>query len=254
MSTIVTETAERVARIEIARPEKKNALTEEMYAALADAVLAAEGDAQVRTLFIHGAPDCFCAGNDLKDFLERPPRGDDAPAWRFLRALSGAGKPVVAAVAGPAVGIGTTMLLHCDLVYAASGARFQLPFVPLGLVPEAGSSLLLPARAGYARAAELLLLGRTFDAERALAAGLVTEVVAAGELIERGRRAALELAALPPASVRHTKRLMKAAFSGGVADAMREELRAFREQVVSSEAKEAFAAFLEKRRPDFSRL
>jgi enoyl-CoA hydratase/carnithine racemase len=251
---IVVETRERIARIELARPDKKNALTLEMYQALADALVAAEGDAQVRAVLIHGAADCFCSGNDLKDFLERPPHGDESPTWRFLRAVSSAAKPLVAAVGGAAVGIGTTMLLHCDLVYAAPNARFQLPFVPLGLVPEAASSLLLPMIAGYQRAAELLLLGQPFGGAKALAAGFVTEVVPEGELIEHARGAALALAALPPASVRLTKQLMKGRTAEAVAARLELEGGHFRERLASPEAKEAMSAFFEKRKPDFSRF
>ncbi|MDH4191844.1 MAG: enoyl-CoA hydratase-related protein, partial [Betaproteobacteria bacterium] len=207
MNPVLVENLGRVCRIEIVRPDKKNALTLAMYAAIADALAAAEDDAGVRAILIHGRPDCFCSGNDLKDFLERPVHDDDSPAWRFLRTIAAMKKPLVAAVGGPAIGIGTTLLLHCDLVYATPAARFQLPFVPLGLVPEAGSSLLLPQLAGYQRAAELLLLGRPFGAEKAFAAGIVTEIIAEGELLAYGRDAALGLAALPPASLRLTKEL-----------------------------------------------
>jgi enoyl-CoA hydratase/carnithine racemase len=170
LSHISTETRDRVLRIEIARPEKKNALTQDMYRAMGEALAAAEADSAVRAILIHGARDCFTAGNDLKDFLERSSGGGPSEAFRFISALPKLAKPLVAAVGGPAVGIGTTLLLHCDLVYAAPGARFQLPFVPLGLVPEAASSLLLPMVAGYQRAAELLLLGQPFTADKALAA------------------------------------------------------------------------------------
>lgn len=253
-ANIVVETKDRVARIEIARPEKKNALTLEMYAALADALAAAETDTQVRAILIHGAPDCFCSGNDLKDFLERPPHGEDAPTWRFLRGIASATKPIVAAVGGPAVGIGTTMLLHCDLVYAAPNTRFQLPFVPLGLVPEAASSLLLPMLAGYQRAAELLLLGQPFNSAKALAAGLVTEIIPGTELLEYGRDAAAGIAALPAASVRAAKALMKGRYAKAVADTMVEELTLFRDRLASPEAKEALTAFFEKRKPDFSKF
>jgi enoyl-CoA hydratase/carnithine racemase len=188
MSQILTETRDRVLRIEIARPEKKNSLTLDMYRAMADALDAAAADGGVRAVLVHGTRDCFTAGNDLKDFLERPPHaGEEGPTFRFLRGLAQFPKPLIAAVNGPAVGIGTTMLLHCDLVFAAPGARFQMPFVPLGLVPEAGSSFLLPRIAGYQRAAELLLLGQPFTAEKALAAGFVTEIVPEAELFERAR-------------------------------------------------------------------
>jgi enoyl-CoA hydratase/carnithine racemase len=159
---IKTQTKEQVATIELSRPDKKNALTAAMYATITDTLASAESDAGVRAILIHGARDCFTAGNDLKDFLEGP--AGASQALRFVSALSKVGKPVVAAVGGPAVGIGTTLLLHCDLVFAAPGARFQLPFVPLGLVPEAASSLLLPRLAGYARAAAWLLLGQAFTA------------------------------------------------------------------------------------------
>ncbi len=254
MSGILTEIRDRVLRIEIARPEKKNALTLAMYAAMAEALAAAEADPGVRVALIHGARDCFTAGNDLKDFLERPPHSEDSPTFRFLRGVSSFAKPLIAAVNGVAVGIGTTMLLHCDLVYAAPGARFQLPFVTLGLVPEAGSSFLLPYIAGYQRAAELLLLGQPFDARKAHAAGFVTEVIPEDELLEYARDAALGVAALPPAAVRHAKALMKKRFAARTAEAMAEEGAVFRERLASPEAKEAMTAFLEKRKPDFSRF
>ena len=189
----------------------------------------------------------------VTDFLELERAPGASPASGFLRAISTAKKPLVAAVGGPAVGVGTTMLLHCDLVYAAPNARLQLPFVPLGLLPEAASSLLLPAMAGYRRAAEMLLLGGPFGAEKALAAGIVTEIVPEAELIERARQAALALAALPPESVRMTKELMKRGLARGVQERMTEELQLFGERLRSPEAKEALRAFMEKRKPDFSR-
>jgi enoyl-CoA hydratase/carnithine racemase len=250
---ILAETADRIARIRLNRPDKKNALTAAMYQGLADAIAAAEADPQVRVILIHGQADCFCAGNDLKDFLDGPPHSEDAPVARFLKAIATAAKPLVAAVGGPAVGVGTTMLLHCDLVYAAPDARFQLPFVSLGLVPEAGSSLLLPLLAGYHRAAELLLLGRPFSADKALAAGFVTEVIPAADLLEHAREAAAALAALPPESVRLTKALMKQRHAAPVAERMAEESRLFRQRLGSADAREAMTAFFEKRKPDFSR-
>jgi enoyl-CoA hydratase/carnithine racemase len=254
LSHISTETRDRVLRIEIARPEKKNALTQDMYRAMAEALAAAEADNAVRAILIHGTRDCFTAGNDLKDFLERSSGGGPSEAFRFISALPRLAKPLVAAVGGPAVGIGTTLLLHCDLVYAAPGARFQLPFVPLGLVPEAASSLLLPMVAGYQRAAELLLLGQPFTADKALAAGIVTEIVAEERLIDHARAAAAALAALPPASVRLTKQLMKRQLAAPIAAQMQEEGRLFAAQLQSGEAKEAMTAFFEKRKPDFSRF
>jgi enoyl-CoA hydratase/carnithine racemase len=249
---IKTETRDRVAALELARTEKKNALTAAMYAAMTDALAAAESDPGVRAILIHGTSDCFTAGNDLKDFLEGP--AGASQALRFISALSKVEKPVVAGVGGPAIGIGTTLLLHCDLVYAAPSARFQLPFAQLGLVPEGASSLLLPMTAGYQRAAELLLLGQPFSAEKALSAGIVTEIVPEEALLARARAAAAAVAALPPASVRLTKRLMKQPVAGPVAAQMAEEARLFAERLQSAEAKEAMSAFLEKRKPDFSRF
>jgi enoyl-CoA hydratase/carnithine racemase len=254
MTRVIVETQDRVLRIEMARPERKNALTFDMYQAMSGALAAADADPAVRAVLIHGARDCFTAGNDLKDFLESPPHGEDSPAFRFIRMLPVFAKPLIAAVNGPAVGIGTTMLLHCDLVYAAPAARFQLPFVPLGVVPEAGSSFLLPLIAGWQRAAELLLLGRPFGAEKALAAGFVTEIVPEAELFERARAAAAALAELPPAAVRAAKALMKKHLREPVAAAMQEEGEVFRERLRSPEAKEAMTAFFEKRKPDFSKF
>jgi enoyl-CoA hydratase/carnithine racemase len=251
---ILVETKDRITRIELNRPEKKNALSPEMYAAMAAALLAADADAEVRAVLIHGQSGCFTSGNDVRDFLELERAPGASPASGFLRAISGAKKPLVAAVGGPAIGVGTTLLLHCDLVYAAPNARLQLPFVPLGLVPEAASSLLLPAMAGYRRAAEMLLLGQAFGADKALAAGIVTEIVPETELLERARQAALALAALPPASVRMTKALMKRGSAQAVQDRMTEELELFGERLRSPEAKEALGAFMEKRKPDFSRF
>ena len=251
---VIVETRERITRIELNRPEKKNALSPEMYASMAQALAAADTDAQVRVVLIHGQADCFTSGNDVKDFLELPRGPGDSPAAGFLRAISTAKKPLVAAVGGPAVGVGTTMLLHCDLVYAAPNARLQMPFVPLGLLPEAASSLLLPAMAGYRRAAEMLLLGQPFGAEQALAAGIVTEIVPEAELLARARQAALALAALPPASVQMTKELMKRGLAQAVQERMTEELHLFGERLKSPEAKEALRAFLEKRKPDFSKF
>ena len=254
MNHILIETRDRVLRIEIARTDKKNALTQDMYRAMSQALAQADADAQVRAILIHGTRDCFTAGNDLKDFLERPPHSGPAASFDFISGLPKVAKPLIAAVGGAAVGVGTTMLLHCDLVYAAPGARFQMPFVPLGLVPEAASSLLLPMIAGYQRAAELLLLGQPFGAEKALAAGFVTEIVPEDKLLEHARAAAAAVAVLPPASVRLTKQLMKRPLGQAIAAQMAEEGRIFAERLQSGEAKEAMTAFFEKRKPDFSRF
>ena len=253
-ANILVETKDRIARIEIARTDKKNALTQDMYRAMLAAFENADADAQVRAILIHGARDCFTAGNDLKDFLESSPGDGPRASFQFIQALPKVAKPLIAAVGGAAVGVGTTMLLHCDLVYASPGARFQMPFVPLGLVPEASSSLLLPMIAGYQRAAELLLLGQPFGAEKALAAGFVTEIVPEAELLEYARNAAVAVAALPPASVRAAKALMKRPLLAPIAAQMEEERRIFSERLQSGEAKEAMTAFFEKRKPDFSRF
>ena len=250
---IRVETRDRVARIELARPEKKNALTAEMYAELAASLERAASDAGVRAILLRGSKDCFTAGNDLHDFLQRPP-GAASPTWKFFEVLPAIEKPIVAAVNGPAVGIGTTMLLHCDFVYAAPGARFQLPFVPLGVVPEFGSTFLLPALAGYQRAAELLLLGQPFTAEKAMQAGIVTDVVPEESLLQKAEGVAAALAALPRESLRLAKRMMKARHGKHVREAIGEESAAFVERLASPEAKEAMTAFLEKRKPDFSRF
>jgi len=254
MDQIITENRDGILRIEINRPEKKNALTAAMYQAMADAIRAAEADAGVRVILIHGKPDLFTSGNDLQDFLDNPPRDDNRPVFQFLYGISQAQKPIVAAVAGVAVGIGTTMLLHCDLVYAAPNSRLQLPFVNLGLVPEAGSSLLLPALIGYQRAAELLLLGEPFTAQKGKEIGLVTDVVAEGQLFATAMAQAEKLAAKPAASVRLTKKLMKQGQAAAVAQRIKLESDHFGERLASPEAKEAFSAFLEKRKPDFSKF
>ena len=252
--TILTETAEAVARIQIARPERKNAITVAMYAALTDAVAAAEADASVRVILLHGQPDVFSAGNDLEDFLRAPPQQPDAPVFRFMAALSGAVKPVVAAVNGAAVGIGSTMLLHCDLAYCADDSRFSLPFVNLGLCPEFGSSLLLPLSAGYHRAAEKLLLGEPASAEEALEMGLVSRILPPAEVLGHAKRQCTRLAQLPPAALRETKRLMKAGWREATAHAIADESAAFGRLLQSAEAREAFSAFLDRRTPDFSKF
>jgi enoyl-CoA hydratase/carnithine racemase len=251
---IKSETRDRVARVRFDRLDKKNAITVEMYAQLGAALAAAEADAQVRAVLLHGSADCFTAGNDVADFLKAPRTAGSSPARALFDTLPQMKKPVVAAVGGPAVGIGSTMLLHCDLVYAAPNARFQLPFVPLGIVPEFGSTFLLPLIAGYQRAAKLLLLGQPFTAQEAQEAGIVTEVVPQERLLDHALQIANALAALPPESIRLTKRLMKARYAQPLAATIEEETRIFTERLASPEAKEALSAFLEKRKPDFSRF
>jgi enoyl-CoA hydratase/carnithine racemase len=256
-SLILTEIADSILRIQINRPDKKNALTVAMYADMAAALDRAASDPAVRVVLIHGHPQVFTSGNDLADFMNPPPAGDDRearPVYRFLLAISGAAKPIVAAVTGPAVGIGATILQHCDLVYAGEGAHFQLPFVNLGLVPEAASTLLIPANLGYQRAAELLLLGESFSAVKAHEYGIVTQVVADSEAVDAATSAAKKLAAKPPAALRLTKMLMKKGAAAAVTKQMLEEGEHFARQLRSPEAAEAFAAFVEKRAPDYSRF
>lgn len=233
------------------RPGRKNAITAAMYQTLADALHAGEADRSVRTILFAGQPEIFTAGNDLEDFLKAPPHRDDSPVFQFLTAISKAEKPLVAAVRGAAVGVGTTLLLHCDLVYAGRGARFSLPFAQLGLCPEAASSLLLPQLIGYRHAAAKLLLGEPFGADEALAIGFVNQVLDDDAVLAHARAQALKLAALPASAIRATKRLMKGDAAADIAARMRQESVEFRRLLASPEAREAFTAFFEKRRPDF---
>jgi enoyl-CoA hydratase/carnithine racemase len=248
------QSADGVAQIRIDRPEKKNALTAALYTGLVDAFQRAESDNSVRVLLLCGSDTCFTAGNDLQDFMSAPPRTDSSPTIRFIKQLPVTRKPIVAAVAGPAVGIGTTMLLHCDLVYADPNTRFQLPFVNLGLCPEAASSLLLPQFVGYPRAAELLLLGDPFSAQQALEMGLINGITPAGEVIATATVKARQLAERPAASLLLTKALMKRAHARLVEETMNEELTQFGQRLTSPEAAEAFRAFFERRKPDFSKF
>jgi enoyl-CoA hydratase/carnithine racemase len=251
---IIATTDGRVRTVVINRPEKKNALTVLMYRRLADELANAAQDPAIRVVVITGVDGVFTAGNDLADFQKA---SDDEPTTfvnPFLAALPVFPKPLLAGVNGLAVGIGTTMLLHCDLVYASSEAVFSMPFAPLGLTPEAGSSLLLPRVAGLQRATELLLLGERFDAERAKEAGLVNEVVAPDQLGQRVASRAEDLAALPPAAVRQTKALIRQDLIDHVKEVMEREGTVFMERLVSPESAEAFAAFFEKRAADFSRF
>jgi enoyl-CoA hydratase/carnithine racemase len=256
---ILTIKANGILSIEFNRPERKNAITAAMYQTLADALRDADQDSAVRAVLIAGKPEIFTAGNDLDDFLKNsaPIPGvasENRPVFQFMRALAGCGKPVVAAVSGAAIGIGTTMLMHCDLVYAADTAKFSLPFAQLGLCPEFASSLLLPQLAGYPRAAEKLLLGEAFGAAEAFDMGLVTRVLAIDELRPFAQQQAARLVALPPASIRATKALMKRPRAQAIQDAMAAENEKFAAMLQEPEAKEAFTAFFEKRKPDFSRF
>ena len=248
-----------VATIEIARPEKKNAITIDMYRAMADAILDAQLDPSVRALLITGQPGIFTSGNDIEDFLQRPPGAGgsaaaDSPVFQFMKALVGCDKPVVAAVTGAAIGIGTTMLLHCDLVYVSDEARLAMPFTGLGLVPEFASSLIVPRLFGRAKAAEKLLLGDPIRPEEAVELGLANAVLPAAEVLIHARRVAERFNALPPNAVRETKKLMRRASEQAILDTIPVEGEVFARQLQSPEAKEAFSAFLGKRRPDFSKF
>lgn len=245
---ILIHEAGGVLELRFNRPDKKNAITAAMYGALSGALHDAAARPAVRAVLLGAEGDVFSAGNDIRDFLAMPGGLADAPPARFIHAVAGFPKPLVAAVQGPAVGVGVTLLLHCDLVYASPAATFSTPFVNLGLVPEAGSSLLLPARMGHARAAALLLLGEAIGADAALAAGLLTAVVPAADLHAHARAKALLLAAKPAAALDASRALMR-----GDRDAlharMRQEEDAFSQALASPEARAAFAAFLD-RRPD----
>jgi enoyl-CoA hydratase/carnithine racemase len=243
-----------IFRIGIARPEKRNALTMAMYDALSSALEAAEQDRQVRVILLQGTANCFTSGNDLSDFSKHPPQGENSPVFRFLRTISQATKPLLAMVSGPAVGIGTTLLLHCDLVYADETARFQLPFVNLGLCPEAASSFLLPQRIGPQRAAEMLLLGEMINAVTALEYGLINQLCGSATLEEQVLAKATRLAAQPPESVRLTKSLLKEHQMSRIADIMRKEGELFLNQLAKPEAQEAISAFLQGRKADFSQF
>ncbi|KMS51943.1 enoyl-CoA hydratase [Novosphingobium barchaimii LL02] len=238
-----------VLEIEIARPEKKNALTGEMYRSMTNALGDASQRREIGAVLVHGAGGAFCAGNDLADFISGPDGG--IAAFEFIRAIAAFPKPIVAAVQGLAVGVGTTLLFHCDLIYAAPDAQFIMPFVNLGIVPEAASSLLAPATIGYAKAAAMLLLGEALDAHGADQAGLITGIVAKDGLLDHARSKARALTAKPPEALLATRRLMKGDPTA-IAARIEEEAALFRDAMQSPEAQEAFAAFFEKRPPVFA--
>jgi enoyl-CoA hydratase/carnithine racemase len=254
MTDILTDIAKGVMTITFNRVEKKNSITSSMYAAMADALAQAQDDAAVHAVVFQGHETIFSAGNDIGDFLSAPTATQDAPVFRFLRGISTFPKPVVAAVCGPAVGIGTTMLFHCDLVYAGDNAAFSMPFVNLGLCPEAASSYLAPQLMGYGRAAEALLLGEPFMAEAAQEMGLISRIVPPSEAAALAQRQAQKLAAKPLSSLIETKRLMKKGQASIVAERIMEEALSFGRMLGEPAAREAFTAFMEKRRPDFSKI
>jgi enoyl-CoA hydratase/carnithine racemase len=253
MSDILTHTDAGVMTITFNRLDKKNSITSSMYAAMAEALAQAATDPAVRVVVFQGHESIFSAGNDIGDFLNQPPTTQESPVFRFLRGIATFEKPLLAAVAGPAVGIGTTMLFHCDLVYAGDNAAFSMPFVNLGLCPEAASSLLAPRMFGYHRAAEALLMGEPFFAEAAQEVGLVNRVVPPTEVNGYAQAQARKLAAKPLTSLIATKRLMKGD-TQAVLQKMDEEGQSFGRMLREPAAKEAFGAFMEKRKPDFSKI
>ena len=251
---ILTHLDAGVLSLTINRLDRKNSITAAMYAAMADVLAAAENDAAVRVVVIQGHETIFSAGNDIGDFLNKPPSTQDSPVFRFLYGISAFSKPIVAAVCGPAVGIGTTLLLHCDLIYAGDNAAFSMPFVNLGLCPEAGSSLLVPQLMGYPRAAEALLLGEPFTAETALEIGLINRIVPPSEASALAHQQARKLAIKPLSSIIETKRLMKQANASAVKQRIHDESLSFGRMLGEPAAREAFTAFMQKRKPDFSQI
>jgi enoyl-CoA hydratase/carnithine racemase len=254
MQDILIHTADGVLTLTLNRVDKKNSFTQAMYAACADALAQASTDNSVRAVVLQGHATIFSAGNDISDFLNGPVSTQESPVFRFLRGIATFPKPLVAAVCGPAVGIGTTLLFHCDLVYAGDNAAFSMPFVNLGLCPEAASSLLVPQMLGYHRAAEALMLGEPFLAEAALEVGLVNRVVPPMEANGVAQAQARKLAAKPLSSLVETKRFMKKGQMAQVLEVMAEEGERFGQMLREPAAREAFTAFMEKRRPDFSQV
>jgi enoyl-CoA hydratase/carnithine racemase len=253
MSDIVTERSGSILRVQLNRPARKNAMTSAMYITMADLLNGAAKDDDIRVVLWHGAGDSFCAGNDVDDFLKNPPGPGESPQARLISALIDFEKPVVAAVQGAAIGGGTTMLTHCDFVYAGESAKFQMPFINLALVPEFGSTYSIPARVGYLRAAELIQLGLPFNAARAAELGLVTRVVPDQNLLATATETAQKLAEKPAGTLQACKRLMKLPIRNQLEQAAKLENEEFSLRVRSADAKEAFAAFIEKRPPDFTK-
>jgi len=253
VSDIVSERSGSILRIQLNRPAKKNAMTSAMYDAIADLLNAAAKDDDIRVVLWHGAGDSFCAGNDLEDFLKNPMGPDDSPQSRLINAFIAFEKPIVAAVQGFAIGGGTTMLTHCDFVYAGESAKFQMPFINLALVPEFGTSHSIPARVGYLRAAELIQLGESFDAKRAAELGLVTRVVPDQKLLATATETALKLAEKPAGALQACKRLMRQSVRVQLEQAAKLENAEYSARLRSADSKEALTAFLEKRPLDFTR-
>ncbi|MDR3416214.1 MAG: enoyl-CoA hydratase [Nevskia sp.] len=251
---IQTHLQDRVLTLRLNRPEKKNALTQAMYAAMAEALSQAATNPEVRVVLFTGVPDAFSAGNDLQDFLSNPPAGEDAPVARFMRTLAVFPKPVVAAVNGVAVGIGVTLLLHCDLVYAGQNARLQMPFTNIGICPEFASTYLLPRIMGNVRAAELVMFGEPFGAAKAHEYGLVNAVLPDTEVEPHALERARKLAQQPPNALRVTKKLMRRWSESTAVEAIKIEADHFIPMLRQAEALEAMSAFMQKRKPDFSKF
>ncbi|BBP57602.1 enoyl-CoA hydratase [Pseudomonas sp. St316] len=245
--TLLLDRERGLLTVRLNRPDKKNALTRAMYSRLAQALATADTVPQIRAVLLTGSSECFTAGNDIIDFLEQPPNDLDNPVFQFMLSLLDCRKPVIAAVAGPAVGIGTTLLLHCDLVYVSRDARLRMPFVNLGLCPEFGSSLILPRLLGQARAAQLLLLGEGFSGEQAVAWGIATEALDSGEAaLAKAREVALRFESLPAEAVRISKQLMRAADREQLRKVIEEEGKLFNQQLRSPEALEALSGFINR--------
>jgi len=253
MDEIITELSGSILRVELNRPAKRNAMTSSMYVVLADIFNDTAKNQDIQVVLWHGAGDSFCAGNDVEDFLKNPPGPGESPQARLMHALLDFDKPLIAAVQGAAIGGGTTMLTHCDFVYAGESAKFQMPFINLAVVPEFGSSCSVPARIGHLRAAELILVGLPFDARRAADLGLVTQVISDQDLLTAATETVRALAGKPAGALQASKRLMKAPFREQIKTAIKAEIEEFSAHVRSVDAKEALRAFLEKRPPDFNR-
>lgn len=253
---VITRQTDGIFTIQMNRPEKKNAITQDMYRQMAEGFRKADQDDNVRVVVLCGTPDLFSAGNDIKDFQARAAQKEKNKAFatvEFFEGVLGLRKPLIAAVNGYAIGIGTTMLLHCDLVYAGKSATFSLPFVNLGLCPEFGSSMILPQLAGHQRAAELFLLGETFSADHAREVGIVNQVFDDASLMDEVTAIARRVAQKSPAALMATKKLMKNHKADDVRRAIQTDGEVFFELLTGPEAAEAFTAFAEKRTPDFSK-
>ncbi|MEJ2045961.1 MAG: enoyl-CoA hydratase [Reinekea sp.] len=246
MADIETRLHSGILEVQFNRPEKKNAITEQMYCDLTQALVEARSSENIRVVLISGHKSCFTAGNDLNDFLDNIPQDDEAPVFQFLKTMADFPKPIVAAVNGPAVGIGTTLLLHCDLVFSGESAAFQLPFVNLGLVPEFASSYLLPLRVGHAKASEWLLTGKRFDAQEAKMAGLINGIFKDEQFFSAAFHQAQQLAQLPPESIMLSKKLMKQTYMAKTLQTIEEEGELFRKRLASDDFKKAVAAFISR--------